>query len=91
MTYSLASEIKNIGHISFFYFVVNFCKHAQSKALQQSAEQVYGVCGIGEVSFMQLLHTFWSTQESLGVHIKKRWVIFNPNSLMPFMSDIKKE
>ena len=58
---SLASELKNSVRISFFYRIVNCCLHAQSNSLQQSLEQVYGAGGIGEVSFMQLLHTFWST------------------------------
>ena len=91
MTESLASELKNIGRISFLYIIVNFCLHAQCKALHQSVEQVYGAGGIGEVSFVQLLHTFWSTQEALGEDFKDTWVRVNLNSLMPFMSDITNE
>ena len=87
MTESLSSELKNSGHISFFYCIVNCCMHSQSKALQQSVEQVYGVGGLGEVYFMQLLHTFWSKQEALGEDFKETWVRFNPNSPMIFMSD----
>ena len=70
VTESLASELKNIGRISFLYIIVNFCLHAQCKALHQSVEQVYGAGGIGEVSFVQLLHIFCSTQESLGEDFK---------------------
>ena len=40
---------------------------------------------------MQFLHTFWSTEEALGGYFKEIWVRVNPNSLMPFMSDIKNE
>ena len=61
VTESLASELENVGRISFFYRIVNFCLHAQSKALKQSVEQVYGAGGLGGVSFMQLLHIFLST------------------------------
>ena len=91
VTESLASELKNIGRISFFYCIVNCCLHAQYKALQKSVEQVYGAGGLGEVSFMQLLHTFLSTQEALDEDFKETWVRVNPNSLMNFMSDIKNE
>ena len=58
VTESLASELKNIVRISFFYHIVNCCLHSQSKALQQSVEQVYGAGGHGEISFMKLLYTF---------------------------------
>ena len=85
MTESLASELKNICRISFFYFILNCCLHSRYKALKQSVEQVYGAGGIEEVSFMQLLHMFWSTQEALGEEFKETWVIVNPNYLMPFM------
>ena len=44
---SLASELKNIGHMSFFYCIVNWCMQAQYKELQQSVEQVYGAGGLG--------------------------------------------
>ena len=54
MTESLASELNNIGRISFFYRIVNCCMHAQSKALQQSVEQVYVAGGLDEVCFMQV-------------------------------------
>ena len=91
VTESLASEIKNVGGISFFYRIVNCCMYAQSKALQQSVEQVYVAGGLGEVSFMQLLHIFWSTQDSLGEYFKEIWVRVKPNSPMPFMSDITNE
>ena len=70
MTESLASELKKIGRIFVLYPIVNLCLHTQSKALQQSVEQVYGAGGIREVSFMQLLHTFWSTQEALVEEFK---------------------
>ena len=60
VTESFASEIKSIGRISFLYRIINCCLHAQSKALHQIVEQVYGSGGTGEVSFMQLLHAFWS-------------------------------
>ena len=52
VTESLASELKNIGRISFFYCIVNCCLYAKSKALQKSVEQVYDSGGLGEVSFM---------------------------------------
>ena len=71
MTESLVSELKNIGPISFLYRIINFCLNAQYKALQKSVEKVYGAGGIGEVSFMQLLHTFWLTQEALGEYFKE--------------------
>ena len=54
-------------------------------------EQVYGAGGIGKISFMKLLHTFWSTQEAFGENFKETWVRVNPNSLMTFMSDITNE
>ena len=85
MTESLAIELKNICRISFFYCTFNCCLHSRYKALKQSVEQVYGAGGIEEVSFMQLLHMFWSTQEALGEEFKETWVIVNPNYLMPFM------
>ena len=91
VTASLASELKYIDRISFFYLIINFCLHAQSKALQQSVEQVYGAGGPGGVSFMQLFHTFLSTQEALGEDFKDTCVRVNPNYLMPFMSDITNE
>ena len=91
MIESLASELKNIGLISFFYFIFNCCPHAQYMALQKSVDQVYGAGGIGEISLMKLLHTFWSTQEALDEHFKETWVRVNSNSLMPFMSDITNE
>ena len=65
VTESLSSELKKIGRIIFFYCVVNCCLYVQSKSLRKILEQVYGAGGIGEVSFVQLLHTFWSTQEAL--------------------------
>ena len=89
VTEILARELKNIGSNNFFYRIFNCCLQAQYKALQKSVEQVYGAGGLGEVSFMQLFHTFWLTQEALGEKSKETWVIVNPNSLMPFMSDIK--
>ena len=58
VTESLASDLENIGRISFFYRIVNFCLHAKSKALKQSVEQVYGLIIQNTVSFMQLLHIF---------------------------------
>ena len=81
----------NIGHISFFCRIINCCLHAQSKALQQSVEQVYDAGGLREVSFIKLFYMSWSTQESLGEDFKDTWVRFNPNSLMRFMSDITNE
>ena len=88
MTEVLSSEIKNIGRISFFYHIINCCLLAQSKALQKSVEKVYGAGGLQEVYFMKLLHMYWSTQEALGEDFKETWVAVNPNSPMPFMSDI---
>ena len=38
VTESLASELRNVGHISFFYPIVNFCLHAQSNVLHQRVE-----------------------------------------------------
>ena len=38
VTDRLASELKSFGRISFFYRIVNFWLHAQSKALQKSVE-----------------------------------------------------
>ena len=38
VTESLVSELKNVGRISFFYRIVNFCLYAQFKALQKSVE-----------------------------------------------------
>ena len=64
---------------------------AQSKAIQKSVEQVYYAGGLREVSFIKLFHMSWSIQESLGEEFKDTWVRFNPNSLMPFMSDITNE
>ena len=64
---------------------------AQSKAPQKIVDQVYGPGGLGEISFIPLLHTFWSTQEALGEYFKDIWVRVNPNSPMPFMSDIANE
>ena len=40
---------------------------------------------LGGFSFMQLMHTFWSTKQALGVYFKETWVRVNPNDLMPFM------
>ena len=40
---------------------------------------------------MQLLYTFWSTEESLGEDFKDTWVILNPNAPNNFMSDITNE
>ena len=54
-------------------------------------EQVYGAGGIEEFSFVQLFHTFWSAQEAPGEDFKETWVRVNPNSLLPFMLDIKIE
>ena len=51
-------------------------------------EQVYGVDGIGDVSFMQLLHVFWSTREALGEEPKEAWVRVKLNLSMSFISDI---
>ena len=53
VTEILSSELKNVGRIIFFYRIVNYCLHSQSKALQKSVEQVYGAGGLQEVSFMQ--------------------------------------
>ena len=91
MIESLASELKNVGCISFFYPIINYCLHSQYKARQKMVEKVYGSGGIEEVSSMQLLNTFWSTQEAFGEYFKETWVIVNPNSPMPFMSDITNE
>ena len=70
VTESFSSKLKNIGHIIYFYRIVNCCLHAQSKALQKILENVYGAGGIGEVSFMQLLHTLFSKQEYIGEDFK---------------------
>ena len=91
VTESLASELKNVGHINFFYCIINFCMHAKYKALQKIVKQVYGAGGLREVSFVQLLHTSWSTMETLHEDFKDTWVSVNPNSPMNFMSDITNE
>ena len=91
VTESLSSELKNVGRNSFFYCIFNLFLHAQYNALQKSVEQVYGAGGLGGVSFMQLLHMFWSTQEALGEDFKETWVIVNPNYPIPFMSDTTNE
>ena len=85
MKEKLAGELKNIGLISFFYFIVNCCLKTQYKALKKSVEQVYGAVGHGEVSFMQLFHTLWSTQDALGEDFKETWVRVNPNYPIPFI------
>ena len=46
---------------------------------------------LGEVSFMQLLHMFWSTREAFCKDFKETWVRFNPNYIMLFMSAITNE
>ena len=61
VTKILASELKNVVRISFLCSIVNCCMHAQYKAMQKSVEQFYGAGGLGEVYFIQLFHTFWST------------------------------
>ena len=33
----------------------------------------------GGVYFMQLVRTFWSTEEALGEDIKEMWIIVNPD------------
>ena len=52
---SLASELKNYVRISFFYFIVNCCMYAQSKALQKSVEQLYGAGGLGGGLFREII------------------------------------
>ena len=64
---------------------------ASHRTIQQSVEQVYGEGGLREVSFMQLLNTFWSTKEALGEDFKYTWVRVKPDSSMHFMSDMKNE
>ena len=71
VTESLSSELKNSGRIIFIYCIVNSCLHAQYKTPQKSVEQVYGSGGLGEISFMPLLHMFWSTQEAIGEDFKE--------------------
>ena len=39
VTDSLVSELNCFGRISFFYCIINFCLHAQSKSLQKSVEK----------------------------------------------------
>ena len=51
-------------------------------------EQLYVTGGLREVSFIQFFHMFFSTDKALGGYFKETWVILNPNSPMPFMSDI---
>ena len=48
-------------------------------------EKVYGAGGLGEVSFMQLLHAFWSTQKAIGEDFKYTWVRVNPDYPMNLM------
>ena len=43
---------------------------------------------MGDFTFMQLLHMFWSTQKALGEDFKETWVRVNPNSTIPFISNI---
>ena len=86
VTEILAGEIKNFGRICVLYHILNFCLHTQYKALHKSVEQVYGAGGLRDVSFMQLLQMFWSTQEELGEDFKETWVRVNPTYPMPFMS-----
>ena len=74
-----------VSRIFVFYSIVNFCLHTQSRSLQESVEQVYGVGGLGGVSFVQLLHTFCSTQEALGEEFKETWVRVNPKSPIMFV------
>ena len=91
VTERLDGELKNVGRISFFYHIVNFCLYAQSEELQKSVQPVYGAGGPGDVSFMKLLHTFWYTHQALGEDFKETWVRLNPNYPMTFMSDITNE
>ena len=72
----------------FVYYVLNCCLHAQSKALQNAVEEIFGEGGLGIVSFMQLLHTCWSLQESLGEAFKETWVKINPSIPLPYMTDV---
>ena len=53
--------------------------------------KIYGAGGLWEVSFIWLLHMFWSTHEALGEDFKDTWVRVDPNSPMPFISDITNE
>ena len=82
---------KNLVRICALYLIVNCYLHDQSKALQKSVEQVYGVDGIGEVYFIQLLHMFLQMEEALGEELKQIQVRVNPNSPMTFMADITNE
>ena len=54
-------------------------------------EQLYGAGVLMKVSLMQLLHTFWSTYEALVEYSKETWARVNPDSPVPFMSDITNE
>ena len=44
-----------------------------------------------EFSSVQLFYTFWLTKEAIGEYFKYTWVKVDPNSTIPFMSDITNE
>ena len=61
------------------YYIATCALHALSKSLQNATEKTFGENGLGEETFLQLLHTCWSAQEALGENFDNEWNKVNPH------------
>jgi hypothetical protein len=65
------------------YYVATCNCHSLSKALQNAVENCFGSNGLGEQTFLQLIHTCWSAQEACGESFEADWKAANPGSFLP--------
>ena len=60
------------------YYMATYVLHAASKSLQNTTEKTFGESGLGEETTHQFIHTFWSSQETLGENFEGEWKYKNP-------------
>ena len=69
------------------YYVATCALHALSKSLQNATEKTFGENGLGEETFLQLLHTCWSAQEALD----DEWNEVNPHVRVSGVAEVSEE
>lgn len=73
------------------YYIATCALHALSKSLQNATENSFGENGLGEETFLQLLHTCWSAQEALGENFDNEWNRVNPDVRISRIVEVSEE
>ena len=73
------------------YYIATCALHALSKSLQNATEKTFGENGLGEETFLQLLHTCWSAQEALGENFDSEWNKANPHVRISRVVEVREE